>query len=99
MIYMTAGYPFTSTTFADIDYSEYLGPDWKKEYEGASTLIGNHVSWFDAVFAIVYYFPTIVARDTLQKTPFIGSVLRAMNTIFLARVGDNAKESKRIAAQ
>ena len=94
-----AGYPFTSTTYADIDYSEYLGPNWKKEYEGASTLIGNHVSWFDAVFAIVYYFPTIVARDTLQKTPFIGSVLKAMSTIFLARVGDNAAESKRLAAQ
>jgi 1-acyl-sn-glycerol-3-phosphate acyltransferase len=99
MIYTMAGYTRTDTTYADIDYSEYLGPDWKKEYKGASTLISNHISWFDSCFAIVYYFPTIVARDSLQKTPFIGSVLRAMSTIFLARVGNDAKESKRLAAQ
>ena len=94
-----AGYPFTSTTYADIDYSNYLGPDWKQEYKGASTLISNHISWFDSVYAIVYYFPTIVARDTLQNTPFIGSVLKAMSTIFLSRVGKDAQESKRKAAQ
>jgi 1-acyl-sn-glycerol-3-phosphate acyltransferase len=98
MIYKTAGWTSTNTTYADIDYSEYLGPDWKKEYEGASTLVSNHVSWFDTCFAIVYYFPTIVARESLQKTPFIGSVLRAMSTIFLVRTGTDAKESKRLAS-
>jgi 1-acyl-sn-glycerol-3-phosphate acyltransferase len=98
MIYTMAGWTRSKTTFADIDYSEYLGPDWKKEYEGASTLVSNHVSWFDTCFAIVYYFPTIVARETLSTTPFIGSVLKSMSTIFLARAGANAKESKRLAA-
>ena len=29
----------------DIDYSKYLGPDWKKSYEGESTIIVNHSSW------------------------------------------------------
>jgi len=96
-IYFMAGYTRTETTFADIDYSEYLGPDWKKEYSGGSTLISNHVSWLDTCFAIVYYFPTIVARESLQKTPFIGSVLRAMATIFLVRTGKDAKESKKAA--
>lgn len=97
MIVRTAGWTRTNTTFADIDYSEYLGPDWKKEYEGASTLISNHVSWFDTCFAIVYYFPTLVAEVALNELAFIGSGLRAMSTIFLVRVGGDAKESKRIA--
>lgn len=98
MIVRTAGWTRTNTTFADIDYSEYLGPDWKKEYEGASTLVSNHVSWIDTCFAIIYYFPTIVARESLESTPFIGSVLKALSTIFLKRVGGDAKESKRIAS-
>jgi len=98
MIYFMCGYTRTHTTFADIDYTEYLGSDWKLEYEGASTLISNHVSWIDTCFAIVYYFPTIVARESLQKTPFIGSVLRAMATIFIIRTGSNSKESKKQAA-
>ena len=29
-----------------IDYSYYLGPDWEPTYEGESTLVNNHSSWF-----------------------------------------------------
>jgi hypothetical protein len=25
-----------------VDYAQYLGPDWKPVYEGASTIVGNH---------------------------------------------------------
>jgi hypothetical protein len=32
-------------TLVKYDYSPYLGPDFKPEYEGASTIIGNHASW------------------------------------------------------
>jgi hypothetical protein len=28
-----------------IDYKQFLGPDWKPKYEGASTLLFNHTSW------------------------------------------------------
>jgi hypothetical protein len=27
------------------DYSKYLGPDWKAEYSGASTIVTNHSGW------------------------------------------------------
>ena len=30
----------------EIDYTKYLGEDWVKTYEGESTLINNHSSWF-----------------------------------------------------
>ena len=30
---------------ADVDYSKYLGPDWKPSYKGPSTIICNHSSW------------------------------------------------------
>ena len=30
----------------NIDYSKYLGPDWVKRYDGESTIINNHMSWF-----------------------------------------------------
>lgn len=28
-----------------LDYSKYLGPDFKQEYDSATTIIGNHASW------------------------------------------------------
>lgn len=96
------GYMTYTTEQADIDYSEYLGvkgKDWKVEYKGASTLVSNHVSWFDVAFAIYYYFPVLTSRATIADTPFIGSVFKAMGAIFIARVGKDAKASKALAAQ
>ena len=94
-----AGWTRSETIFADLDYSEYLGPGWKKEYDGASTLVSNHVSFLDTVFAIYYYYPTIVSRESSKHIPFVGAGLKAMNTVFVARAGADAKESKRLAAE
>jgi 1-acyl-sn-glycerol-3-phosphate acyltransferase len=96
------GYMTYTTEQAEVDYSEYLGvkgKDWKVEYKGASTLVSNHVSWFDTAFAIFYYFPVLTARASIADTPFIGSVFKAMGTIFIARAGKDAKESKALAAK
>ena len=36
----------------DFDYSEYMGPGYKKEYDESiktSTIVSNHVSWHDTM--------------------------------------------------
>ena len=38
-------YEYVSTE--EGDYSKWLGPDWKPEWSGASTIVSNHVSWLD----------------------------------------------------
>lgn len=38
----------------DIDYSKYLGPDYKndaKKEKFTSTIVSNHVTWLDSVIA------------------------------------------------
>ena len=45
----------TSVNYVDLDYSEYLGPDYKnnqKKIKRTSTIVCNHVSWLDAVILI-----------------------------------------------
>jgi len=45
----------TSVKYIDLDYSEYLGPDYKnnqKKIKRTSTIVCNHVSWLDAVVLI-----------------------------------------------
>lgn len=96
---MMAGWTRSEVINADVDYSEYLGPDWKKEYNGASTLVSNHISFIDTVYAIYYYYPTIVSRESSKNIPFAGAALKAMNTVFVARAGKDAKESKRLAGE
>lgn len=33
----------------DVDYSEYLGPDWKPSWENPGTVVSNHVSFTDVM--------------------------------------------------
>ena len=101
-VFTLGGYTRYTTEKADVDFSKYLGvkgKDWKVEYSGASTLVSNHVSWFDTAFAVFYYFPVLTARASIADTPFIGSIFKAMATIFIARVGSDATESKKLATK
>jgi hypothetical protein len=60
MLYKYGGYwfcfvcgLFTSGKEVDMDYSYWLGPDYKKKYKQnikkTSTIISNHVSWIDSM--------------------------------------------------
>ena len=42
---LMAGLVYIRIEKPEIDYSEYLGPDWKKTYKGESTILINHSSW------------------------------------------------------
>ena len=35
-----------------VDYSKYLGPDWKPDYVTPATFVSNHASWLVRIFAI-----------------------------------------------
>jgi 1-acyl-sn-glycerol-3-phosphate acyltransferase len=42
----------TKKVYHDVDYSEYLGPNYLSSYKSvvkASTIVSNHVSWLDAI--------------------------------------------------
>ena len=76
-------------------YKEYLGPDWKAEWEGAPTLVQNHTSIADGMIAVCVLFPSFVARINMQEVWGIGTLMTIMKSVFVQRVGDNAKESKK----
>ena len=74
----------------DFDYSEYLGPDYKKGYKkniNASTMIANHVSWCDGLVVRQYkpYSPALEAN--LKSNPVIGPCADAMNCLYIPRGG------------
>ncbi len=52
---MAAGILTSSKTIKDLDYSKYLGPDYKKDPlpKHISTMISNHVSWVDIFVLLV----------------------------------------------
>ena len=44
-----------------ICYKKYLGPDWRPEWDGATTIVSNHPNkWLDLLFACSDYCPVII---------------------------------------
>ena len=77
----------------NVDYKEYLGPDWKPEWEGASTIVSNHSTWLDGIFATYQYCcrMTIQAK-VVNKYPFATRIANTMGAIAIQRVGNDSKE-------
>ena len=71
----------------NIDYSKWLGPDWKPQWKGAGTLVSNHVSWLDIVMAYGYFFPAFVSKRSVEQLPGVKTIMAAIDGLFVDRAG------------
>lgn len=75
----------------DIDYSFYLGKDFKMLYTApkgrVSTYIAPHCSALDGpiVATALHGYLSAVAKDTVGKWPLIGFIAKAVTCIFVPR--------------
>ena len=78
-----------------VDYSKWLGPDWKPNYDGASMIVSNHSGWYDVynTFLFVRPMPGFIAKHSVKKVPALGPVATAVGTIYMSRneKGDRKK--------
>ena len=75
------------------DYRKWLGPDWKPEWDNATTIVSNHVSWMDIIVALVYFCPAFVAKKSVKSYPGVGRIAIAINSVFIDRAG--SKDAKK----
>ena len=77
----------------DVCYKEYLGPDWKPDYDisTTSTIINNHSSFLDAVVNTMLQLPSHIAKKETRNILFLGRISQACGCLYLDRV---SKESK-----
>jgi len=55
----------TTLNNKNVDYSYYLGPDYKKKiksYRKPSTIVANHCSWLDGFILGNYMFPALAVQ-------------------------------------
>lgn len=77
-----------------IDYKEYLGPDWKQEWEGACIHVANHVGFIDVMVATYYLYPSFIARSTVKDNFFLRKIGEAARCLYVQRIGEGSKESR-----
>ena len=82
-----------------MDYSKWLGPDWKATYEGAGINISNHTGFAEIIanFALITPFTSYVAKAATNKIPGLGYVMRNIQCLFVESRGKSgSKESKSV---
>ena len=86
---------WTTVNYKDVDYSYYLGDEYKKKEKGVkmtSTIICNHVSWLDGMVLLKSLFPAFAPKEELSHVPFMSNLLNAVDSIYMPRGG--TEESK-----
>ncbi|XP_047311352.1 lysophospholipid acyltransferase LPEAT2-like [Impatiens glandulifera] len=53
--------------------------------EIAPIVVSNHVSYIDPIFFFYELFPTIVSSESHDSIPFVGTIIRAMQVIYVNR--------------
>ena len=74
------------------DYSEYLGPDWERTYEGHCSTVSNHVSWWDIIVHMSQTQVCFTAKAGTLKLPFIGAVSKMIGCLYFDRGSKDSKQ-------
>ena len=74
-----------------VDYSKWLGPDWKPTYEGASMLVSNHTGFAEIALAFMFIrpMPGFIAKKIVKQVPSIAPIAIAVGTLFLEHADKN----------
>lgn len=75
----------------NIDYSAYLGPDWKPSWKNPGTVISNHSSFIDIMCHMYRQEPSHVSKAGVLNIPFVGKIASGCGCLFI----DRAKKEER----
>ncbi|XP_028068680.1 lysophospholipid acyltransferase LPEAT2-like [Camellia sinensis] len=60
--------------------------------ETAPIVVSNHVSYIEPIFFFYELFPTIVAAESHDSIPFVGTIIRAMQVIYVNRFSSSSRK-------
>lgn len=90
------GYINLPMVYEDVDYSFYLGPDYKKHYKAPkriSTVVSNHISFLDILTLLDSpFFPSFATAHFVKKFPIGAFYVEALQGIYINR--ELPKESR-----
>jgi len=76
----------------EMDYSEWLGPDYKQKYDNSlkktSTLISNHVTPHDSMILTIYKANAFALDISFKTMPLMGNLANIIDAIYIPRSGN-----------
>ena len=85
----------------EMDYSEYLGPDYKKTQKVPKTVptfIANHQAWIDNITltASPHLMAGYAAKKSTGKVWFLNAMIRGLHSLMITRGGTPEERDKQI---
>ena len=95
MILIVMGYISWSSRRPKVDYSKWLGPEWKPTYEGATMLVSNHTGFVEIflTFLCIRPMPGFIAKNYMKTVPSVGPIATAVGTLFMERSDKNNRKA------
>ncbi|KAG0476126.1 hypothetical protein HPP92_012967 [Vanilla planifolia] len=59
----------------------------------APIVVSNHISYVEPIFFFYELFPTIVASESHDTLPFVGTIIRAMQVIYVDRFSPSSRKN------
>jgi len=81
----------------ELDYSEYLGPNYKEGYadvKKASTIVCNHCSWLDCLVLICEVCPGFCPTIGFKNVPIFNTTIEALDSFYIDRGSDHAAKDR-----
>ena len=74
-------------------YKKYLGEDYSFDpNEKYSLIVSNHTGFFDIVLNMAVNSAGFLAKDDVQNVPFIGTIAKGINCLFVKRESKEDRE-------
>lgn len=87
----------TSLHYDDVDYSYYLGQNYKtemKKVKRTSTMVCNHVSWLDCIILIKSVRPAFSPSIEFRNVPLLGTFIDCLDSIYIPRGGSEENKAQ-----
>lgn len=87
----------TTLSYKDVDYSYYLGPEYKrtmKKIKRTSTIVSNHTSWLEPVILIKNIRPAFAPSEEFRNVPLLGTLASAIDSIYIPRGGSEENKAR-----
>lgn len=74
-----------SSSDKEVDYSYYLGQGYQETMskKHTSTIISNHVSWFDGMIIATRVLPSMTPKAALENWPIISTLGYAISVLWI----------------
>ena len=100
LILIGFGYRIVNNEYdeSQVDYSKYLGPDWKKnkfDKKRVSTIVCNHIGFLEILLWMsVLTPPAFTPAHFVKKYPIGDSYCRALQCIYIDRTASQESLNK-----